>query len=129
MGNKKRYYLENIGYTRFQDNMEDDKRNGEWAKQREKYGFDDRETWNLDSTMAELLYERLKMFDEVNIVDTGFHKVEFRGKEYTQQEAMDFLMLLLERRLTEDNLNIVSEAESKAWQLWSILIDEGIMWW
>ena len=39
-----------------------DKRQGRWKKERKKYGFDERQTWNLNTTMIELLYERVMMF-------------------------------------------------------------------
>ena len=39
-----------------------DKRQGRWKKERKKYGFDERQTWNLSTTMIELLYERVMMF-------------------------------------------------------------------
>ena len=31
-----------------------DKRQGKWKKERKKYGFDERQTWNLNTTMIEL---------------------------------------------------------------------------
>ena len=33
-----------------------------WKEQREKYGFDARETWGLNYTIAAFIYPRLKMF-------------------------------------------------------------------
>lgn len=61
-----------------------------WKKQRKKYGFDDRETWALNSTFVEWLYSHLKMYLKIGgkIVNLDFHKLEFEGKEYTQKEAI-----------------------------------------
>ena len=44
-------------------------RKKEWKKQRKIYGFDSRETWSLNYTIAILVYERLSMYNEVNIID------------------------------------------------------------
>lgn len=47
-----------------------------YKKQRHKYGFDEREIYNLDITTAYWLYEHLKMLYKVshNIVDWSYHK-------------------------------------------------------
>ena len=49
-----------------------DKRQGKWKKERKKYGFDERQTWNLNTTMIELLYERVMMLKEINFVYFDF---------------------------------------------------------
>ena len=97
---KNRKYLEDINYQDWRKDMKKDKRNKKWKKERKKYGFDSRETWNLDSTMAELLYERLKMFNEVNIIDTSCHTVEVDDVKMSMQEAIDELLKALKVRLT-----------------------------
>lgn len=126
---KNRKYLEDINYQDWRKDMKKDKRNKKWKKERKKYGFDSRDTWNLDSTMAELLYERLCMFDEVNFIDTDFHTIEFEGSKYTQQEAMDLLKELLKGRLLSDDFSKIHDSEVRAWNLWVVLIEAGIMWW
>ena len=42
----------------------DDERAPVWKEQREKYGFDDRELWDLHTVIAAFVYPRLKMFAE-----------------------------------------------------------------
>ena len=41
-------------------------RRAKWFVQRRKRGFDDRDLWSLDMTIAEFVYPRLKAFNEVN---------------------------------------------------------------
>lgn len=126
---KNRKYLEDINYQDWRKDMKKDKRNKKWKKERKKYGFDSRETWNLDSTMAELLYERLKMFNEVNIIDTSCHTVEVDDVKMSMQEAIDELLKALKARLTEDSLEVIYNNEVRAWTIWLKLIEKGIMWW
>ena len=42
-----------------------DAREKSWAEQRKKRGFDDRDTWSLDHTIAEFVEPRLKRFKEI----------------------------------------------------------------
>ena len=124
-----RKYLNDIDYQDWRKNMKKDKRNKEWKKERKKYGFDSRDTWNLDSTMAELLYERLKMFNEVNIIDTNYHTIEIDSVEMSMQEAIDELLKSLKLRLTDKDLEVAYNHEVRAWTIWLKLIEKGIMWW
>lgn len=126
---KNRKYLEDINYQDWRKDMKKDKRNKKWKKERKKYGFDSRDTWNLDSTMAELLYERLKMFNKVNIIDTSCHTVEVDDVKMSMQEAIDELLKALKARLTEDSLEVIYNNEVRAWKIWLKLIEKGIMWW
>lgn len=43
-----------------------DNRQDEWKKERHEYGFDERQTWNLNATLIAFLYPRLKMYQEYN---------------------------------------------------------------
>lgn len=67
----------------------EDYRNLKWREQRRIYGFDERETWSLDTTFMYWLYERLMMFKEVNCINLDFHKFNVNGKEMTQRECID----------------------------------------
>lgn len=127
---RNRLYLEKLeGWQNWQDNMEEDSRKESWKEERETYGFDSRDTWNLDSTMAELLYERLKMFNEVNIIDTDYHTIEINSVEMSMQEAIDELLKSLKLRLTDENLEVAYNHEVRAWTIWLKLIEKGIMRW
>ncbi len=70
---------------------ETDERHERWCEQEKIYGFCDIETWDLDSTFAQLIYERLMMYKEIGgeIVDLNYHKCEYLGEEYTELEMID----------------------------------------
>ncbi|OQA48732.1 MAG: hypothetical protein BWY47_00938 [Bacteroidetes bacterium ADurb.Bin302] len=46
--------------------MINDDRQEKWKEMREKYGFDSRELWSLQDTIACFIYPRLKYFREAN---------------------------------------------------------------
>ena len=52
-----------------------------WAKQRNRWGFDERETWNLDLTIAYFVYPRLKFFVEQQ---QGFHPGSVSSEEWNE---------------------------------------------
>lgn len=83
----------------------DNERIKKWKRERDIYGFDSRETWDLDFTMVLNLYERLKMYNEVNIVDTNshFNQFEYQGKTLTVQDAIDWMLEAAEEYLTMEN--------------------------
>lgn len=80
-----------------------DERNEIWNKQKEEYGFDSRECWNLDQTFIEWLYSHLMMYleDATGIIDLNYHKFEFDGKIYTQKEAIEFILEKLRNSLID----------------------------
>jgi hypothetical protein len=45
--------------------MKNDPRRYQWYRQRKKWGFDDRETWSLDNSIAKFVLPRLKRFREI----------------------------------------------------------------
>lgn len=76
-------YLNDIGIESIdscvfnsEDRDGDNDRLNYFLKQREEYGFDDRETWSLDYTSAGWLYSHLLMYKEIGgeVVDLNFHK-------------------------------------------------------
>lgn len=79
-------------------------RRKQWQCQRKMYGFDYRETFSLDYTFLLWAYERLMMFNEVNIVDTSYHKFEFEDKEMTLQDCIDFIINVFKYELTKDDV-------------------------
>lgn len=104
-----RRYLENLG-IKFEDTPQGlnstDNRQETWKKQRELYGFDERETWSMDYSFKLWLYERLRMFDEVNNIDTSHHTFEYDGKKVTFQQCIDRMIegLKLDLTVLEDSL-------------------------
>lgn len=100
-----------------------------WKEMREEHGFDERDTWSLDYTIALLIYPRLKMYNECNCINTSFHKFEFEGQEYTQQECMDKILEGLEIYLTKKHYgkNKYTEEDYKKIQDSMSLL--GVIWW
>lgn len=79
-----------------------------WFLEREKYGFDSRETWDLDYTLKLYLYERLCMYNE-KLVLVGdellkIKDIEYKGVVYTHKKAIDKILAGFELALTKDNL-------------------------
>lgn len=79
-------------------------RRKQWQCQRKMYGFDYRETFSLDYTFLLWAYERLMMFNEVNIIDTSYHKFEYEDKEMTLQDCIDFIINVFKYELTKDDV-------------------------
>lgn len=98
-----RYYIDELGID-FEETPqgwnENDGRQEMWAKERKKYGFDERETWSLEYTMNLLLYERLCMYKEVACIDLNYHRFNYKGKELTQLECIDRMIEGLKLDLT-----------------------------
>lgn len=129
-----RKYLDDIGVTNRPDTWnKDDSRQEEWKAQRELYGFDERETWNLNYSFNLWLYERLKMYKEVagKVIDLNYHKFEFEGQEYyTQEQMIDMILERLENsfktefdEFKENDFNYIHGA------IKMFCIIYGALWW
>lgn len=70
----------------------DDKRHPQFDEERLAYGFDSRETWSLHDTFIEWMYSHLRMYLDENCVDLTYHKFNFKEKEYTQEEAIKYIL-------------------------------------
>ena len=123
---RKHYYLDKINIKPFFFDNFEDRRKKQWKKERKKYGFDERETWSMNFTMIVLLYERLMMYNEVNIVNTDYHKITINGIEHTQQEWIDELIRLCELYFKDNNAEWF-ECSKEIWEIWSELAP--CMWW
>lgn len=94
---KRNKYLEEIGLKEGQYGLykpkRTDKRRKEWKKQRKEYGFDERETWNLNGTMAEWIYSHLMMFTEIGgkTVDLNYNTFEYNDRNFTLYEAIEYI--------------------------------------
>lgn len=82
-----------------------DKRQKNWKKQRKKYGFDERETWNLDTAFYQWLYPRLRMYNEINCVDATAIIYEYKGKEVNLQWCIDRMLKRLKYILVVGELD------------------------
>ena len=88
----KRKYLDDADIS-YKDSLpKNDDRRPVWANERKVYGFDSRETWNLNDAFLKWLYERVKMYIEINCVDLMYHKFVYHGKTLTQQEVLDLIL-------------------------------------
>ena len=127
----KRKYLDDIGVTDRPDLWnKDDKRQEEWAEERETYGFDERESWNLDLSFRLWLYERLKYFLEVAPISLDYHIFEYQGEDYTQEQLINMILERLEfsfkpsyNDLDYKQLDYVNEAA----HMWALVMPA--MWW
>ena len=113
---------------------DDDSRNKIWSKQREEYGFDERETWNLDRTFIEWVYTRFLMYKEFCIINTGYHKISYKNEEITQGEAIDKVLSLAKEILqsgdsvwNEDVAKMVYENSREMCEILKELLP--YMWW
>lgn len=139
-----RKYLDDIGVVDRPDKWgsRHDKRRKDWHEQRLKYGFDERETWSLDSTFYIWLYERLMMYKEAasEIVDLTYHKFKYKTEEYNQMEVIDRMLSLLKSIIApekEDDSSdyaeclardrAVVEMKKEVAELWALVLPA--MWW
>ena len=133
MGYKRHWYLESIGFPikDCYNNLlvgEHDKREPEWTSEQIKFGFDNRETWALNNTFFQWLYERLCMYRDVTIIDTSYHTIRVGKKTYTQGEAIEEMIDKLEYILLhEDDDPKYSKYTDKVLKIWAAVFP--CMWW
>ena len=109
---------------------DNDSRRKDWKEERKIYGFDNRETWGLDTTFIQWLYERLMMYKDVasEVVNLKFHTFTIDGKKMTQEECIDKLIDLLEGLLHSDGWedDYVSKLKEVC-HIWGEILPA--MWW
>lgn len=103
-----RKYLEDINMAEEPPNLwcSDDERQTQWEKEREEYGFDEREIWNLDYTFYCWLYERLKMYTEKACINLENHTFKYKGETLTQKQCINKMLEGLEIILTKEEYNL-----------------------
>lgn len=107
---------------------DDDSRAESWSKEREEYGFDNRETWNLDRIFIEWIYTRVMMYKEYSIVDTSYHKIKYKDTEITQGEAIDKILKLAKEILLDmDNDELFYDNSREICDIWKEILP--CMWW
>ncbi len=130
-----RKYLDDLGVP--QDCRPDgwnegDKRQAQWAKEREIYGFDERETWNLDYSFYLWLYERLKMYLEISPVDLNFHTFKIGKEKLTQKECIERMIEGCAIRIKDNRYfgELTEDEEKKiddVLKIWAVVCPA--MWW
>jgi hypothetical protein len=107
---------------------DDDWRAEPWAKEREEYGFDNRETWNLDRIFIEWIYTRVMMYKEYSVVDMNYHKIKYKDTEITQGEAIDKILELAKEILLDvDNGEMFYDNSREICDIWKEVLP--CMWW
>lgn len=92
-----RKYLDDIGVTDRPDTWcagKNDPRKMSWNEQRDTYGFDFRELWNLDYTFYLWLYEHLMAYKEQSSVyiDLSTKQYDYNGKMVSQMDLIDMML-------------------------------------
>ena len=91
-----------------------DPRYSSWCDEESTRGFADFELWSLDTTMVELLYERLIDFPLLGGYSTGdSNRDEDIKKAYNQ------ILDLCKKYLKDEDEDTTNEDFGKIWQLWS----------
>lgn len=126
MSKKGRKYIEENEWTTIHMDTKNDARSKKWKKQRKKYGFDERDTWNMDSIMIDLLYERLCMYLDIEWVNLEFHQIEIDGVKGTQKYWIGYMLELIIYIVEQDSFYEHKEKE-ELWYIWSKVQD--YMWW
>lgn len=114
MGHK---YLDKIPFFTKNDKIcfpnakikKNDKRKKIWKKERKKYGFDNRETYSMDFTLACWIYEHFKWFLDNVPIDLTLHKLDIEVivnenddslktevRKVSQKEAIEYVLRYFE---------------------------------
>lgn len=104
----------------------DDSRQKKWKKQREEYGFDERETWDLDYSFFCWLYSRLIMYKKIACIDLSFNKYKIKGKEITQAQCIDIMIKDCEKIL-RSKVDRYQKERNEVLNIWRICSKD--MWW
>lgn len=111
----------------------DDERQEKWQMQRDHFGFDDSETWDLNATFYAWLYEHLRMYVEVGgkVVNLSFHEFGFEGVAYSQIEIIEMILQRI-RFFFSDDYDEWDNPEDVAYvneigKLWALILPA--MWW
>ena len=124
-------YLDDLGIpineygTNFMS--DDDPREKDWSEERKEYGFDNRETWNLDRIFIEWIYTRVMMYKEYTIVNTDFHKITYKDNKITQGQAIDKILELAKQSLLSNDEELFYENSREICDLWKEVLP--CMWW
>lgn len=106
---------------------EDTGRDSKWREERKIYGFDERETWSLDTAFFYWLYERLMMFKEIECIDLDFHKFNIKGVELTQRECIDKMLVNCKEIILYEGIDLQKDLKYEVIDIWREVIFS--MWW
>lgn len=108
---------------------ETDERHERWLKQEEEYGFNDIETWDLDCTLAQILYERLMMYKEIGglVVDLSYHTIDIFGTTLKLSECIDLMIEKCKMAIKESDPSKYSKHMDTTWTIMKEV--HGLLWW
>lgn len=110
---------------------ESDDRHERWCKQEEEYGFCDIETWDLDATFAQIIYERMKMFLEYadKVINLTMHsfEVDFLDTTLTLKEIVELIIVKTKQAIKTDNPDEYTEYMDVVWKLMTMV--HKCLWW
>ena len=125
-----RKYLRELYKDDSESYMYDDKRYNR-DREIEEYGFSMMETWNLDTSLVELLYERLMRYKTQTMVNLEFHTTwdDEELDRMTQLEVINYLIELCKDYLLDDDFitGRRNYKNKKIWKVWTVL--SPAMWW
>ena len=109
--------------------------------ERRMYGFDYRDTINMDLMWAEWIYSRLTMLMEQTYDDLTSDSVEFEGEIYTIEQAFErirkasrdylyyWILEYLDGKKTEDEVKDICNEMKAATRLWAEVMDYADRTW
>ncbi len=111
-----------------------DKRQEEWKKERKEYGFDERDTWNLNYSITILVYERLKYYREFAPVEMDkidfSHTYEVDGEKMAYGTIVDRILKGFESYLGTDDIRFDEDVYKEYQECWKLLgIIMPSLWW
>ena len=106
-----------------------DNRHERWCEQEKVYGFCDMETWDLDTTFAQLLYERLMMYKEIagEVVDLSYHKIDVLNTTLTLSECIDLMIEKCKMTIKESDPFKYKKHMDTVWTIMKEV--HGLLWW
>lgn len=99
-------------------------------KEKETYGFDSRETIDMDVTFMLWLYEHLRMYVDTakDIVNLGYpNRCEYEGKKYTQLELIKKMLDGIKRYFAAENDKEAYAELREVANIWAYILP--FMWW
>lgn len=99
-----------------------------WKKQREEYGFDERETFNMDVTFAEWLYSHLMRYKELDNSNLHLTFTVFNNEHFTKESAIEEILSTCKEYLQLDYPERDEEIDSlvDATHIWAEILP--VMW-
>jgi len=129
-------YLEELGVRKKECDMkkllENDRRMDNWLEAEQETGVFPPDCWNLNITMAMWMYSHLRRYLEESCVDLTYYKFQYKDKEYTQREAIDFMTdgfgyYIVNCWSFGENEKEAHNRMKEACEMWSIVFP--VMWW